>query len=269
MLPGAVWAPLRFLSGRDKNSLAAAYASIVISLRKRSKMRIRWDGEDWCHSWSGGKLVTFRPFPDAEKEGMADLPLFFYDYSPGPGDTVIDVGAGIGTELAVLSQMVGRDGRVIAIEADPVAFRRLRKLNESLGLVNTTLVQSAVAHFEGELFLTQDDADAIGNHLTESQTPDAIRVPVTTLDHLVASLRLEKVDYVKMNIEGAERDALKGFLSYSNLVKHWCISCHDFKETEWAQTFDFVNDWFEARGLQPKKHPEIAGLSHAGYYVYV
>ncbi|MEK7752345.1 MAG: FkbM family methyltransferase, partial [Acidobacteriota bacterium] len=38
----------------------------------------------------------------------------------------------------------------------------------------------------------------------------SIQVPLTTLDKLVAELKLERVDYIKMDIEGAEREALKG-----------------------------------------------------------
>jgi FkbM family methyltransferase len=37
-----------------------------------------------------------------------------------------------------------------------------------------------------------------------------IRVPLTTIDKLVAELKLPRVDFIKMDIEGAERQAIKG-----------------------------------------------------------
>ena len=42
------------------------------------------------------------------------------------------------------------------------------------------------------------------------QQPAKVKVPVTTIDRIVAELGLEKVDFIKMDIEGAEREALKG-----------------------------------------------------------
>jgi FkbM family methyltransferase len=37
-----------------------------------------------------------------------------------------------------------------------------------------------------------------------------MQLPVTTIDHLVEELQLGRVDYIKMDIEGSEREALKG-----------------------------------------------------------
>lgn len=268
MLPGVIWTPLRYLTGHGHQHAAAAYASAVISLQRRQRVRVTWDGADWAHDWSGGGLVTWRPSPQAPDEGKVDLPLFFHRYTPETGDVVIDVGAGIGTELKVLSELVGPEGMLIAIEADPVAFRRLSKLNARLGLTNTRLLQVAVAAEPGTAFLSQDDADAIGNMLVTTDEGGAIEVPVTTLDAIVEEFDLARVDYVKMNIEGAERDALRGFTRHGDRVRHWCISCHDFKGTEWATTSGFVRDWLVERGMQPVWHPEVPGVSHAGFYVY-
>jgi precorrin-6B methylase 2 len=56
------------------------------------------------------------------------VPFFTSAYKPKIGDIVFDIGAGIGTEINDFSSMVGDYGRVIAVEADPIAFRRLSKL---------------------------------------------------------------------------------------------------------------------------------------------
>ena len=58
-----------------------------------------------------------------------------------------------------------------------------------------------------------------------------IRVPCTTLDS-VQSLKLKQVDFVKMNIEGAERLALPGMGAMLQKTKNICISCHDFLADE-------------------------------------
>lgn len=268
LLPGFQWTPLRFLTGHGHESLAARYASFLLSLKNRRIVSVQWDGEDWIHRWGNNVLVNYRPTPEALTLGIDDLQLFFYDYVPQPGDTVIDVGAGIGTELKVLSELVGPGGRVVAIEADPAAFRRLEKVNQLLGLTNTVLIEGAVGAESGIAHLSQVDLDAIGNFLTTEENPGAVQVDVMTLDSLVAKLDLRAVDYVKMNIEGAERDALKGFTKSGPMVRNWCISCHDFKETEWARTHDFVIKWLQGLGREVREHPRIPGLSHAELYVY-
>ena len=48
------------------------------------------------------------------------------------------------------------------------------------------------------------------NSLVRQVGENSIEVPVTTIDNLVAALGLPRVDYIKMDIEGAEREALQG-----------------------------------------------------------
>ena len=48
-------------------------------------------------------------------------------YQPKPGDTVVDVGAGMGDDTLVFSRMVGPSGRVFSFEAHPDNLRCLQK----------------------------------------------------------------------------------------------------------------------------------------------
>jgi len=57
-------------------------------------------------------------------------------------------------------------------------------------------------------------------------------VPCTTLDYIFQSLELPQVDFLKMNIEGAERLALSGMGAMVQKTKNICISCHDFLANE-------------------------------------
>ena len=54
----------------------------------------------------------------------------------------------------------------------------------------------------------------------------------TTLDYIFRSLGLSRVDFLKMNIEGAERLALSGMGEMAQKTKNVCISCHDFLANE-------------------------------------
>jgi hypothetical protein len=54
------------------------------------------------------------------------------------------------------------------------------------------------------------------------------RVPARSLDSLFDELGLERVDLLKMNIEGAEVDALTGMARHRRDIRNVAISCHDF-----------------------------------------
>ena len=141
-----------------------------------------------------------------------------------PGDTVIDAGAGIGEETVVFSKMVGDTGRVISIEAHPDTFACLERSVRLSGLGNVTTVQCAVADEDGELSISTADC-----HVASSIVEDGgICVPARSLDSLAEELGLGAVAFVKMNIEGAERPAMRGMAQLFDRMEAACVSCHDF-----------------------------------------
>ena len=71
--------------------------------------------------------------------------LMFSYYRPGPGDVVVDVGAGHGGETFALANMVGPDGSVLAIEAAPDTYRRLEQLCRLNGWKQVETIQAAVS----------------------------------------------------------------------------------------------------------------------------
>jgi len=152
-----------------------------------------------------------------------------YKYLPKEGDTIVDVGAGTGWETLFFSRSVGKSGRVISIEAHPRTFRCLSKMCEKNRLENVTLVQAAVGDQEREVQLS-DSSEHEGNSII--RVGSGIRVPGTTLDYIFRSLGLLRVDFLKMNIEGAERLALSGKGEMVRKTKNVCISCHDFLAEE-------------------------------------
>ncbi len=120
-------------------------------------------------------------------------------------------------------------GRVISIEAHPKVFRCLSKVRAENRLDNVTLIQAAVADREGEVQLSDSPEHEANSIIGEVS---GFRVPCTTLDHIFQSLELKHVDFLKMNIEGAERLALPGMGAMLQKTKNICISCHDFLADE-------------------------------------
>jgi len=229
---------------------------------KEARIRVWWDGEDWLHRWPGG-FIAF-PFPTTWAPRMIGrhVPLFTADYRPQQGDVVVDLGAGIGTEVAVWSQLVGSQGRVIAVEADPASCRRLRKLVAHLGLSNVEIIEAAIGDRIGSATFSQGTEEGQENRVVESAdtstrvapASSTIQVAMTTLDALCATLDIEQIDYMKVNIEGAEVAALQGMNSV--LPKHVCISSHDFLNIPELFTRASVENRLSSKGYQ-QRSPQL------------
>lgn len=204
---------------------AAAFATIRVG----KLCKVSYEG-DWVHRFPSCTLVEPRLtlWTPREIEALSS-DVFMYQYVPGEGDTVVDVGAGTGWETLHFSRRVGVSGRVISIEAHPRVFRCLSKMRTENRLENVTLVQAAVADQEGEVQLS-DSPEHEGNGIIGAAS--GIRVPCTTLHDIFRSLELSQVDLLKMNIEGAETLALAGMGEMVRKTKNVCISCHDFLADE-------------------------------------
>ena len=128
----------------------------------------------------------------------------------GRGDVVVDSGSHLGvfTRIAVLRGA----SRVVAFEPQPdfvTCFRRTFAKEIASGQV--TMVAKAVWEKAGTLAF---DGAGLGFHAVDPQrsvsTTTGRLMPVTTIDDTVQALGLERVDFIKMDIEGAERQALRG-----------------------------------------------------------
>jgi FkbM family methyltransferase len=147
-----------------------------------------------------------------------------YDYIPTEGDTVIDVGAGIGEETLIFSHLVGKTGRVISIEAHPDTFSCLKETIRCSGLTNVTAVQCAIADKDGQIFMNTANCHVASSVMVGGD----IMVSARSLDSLATQLGLGSIAFIKMNIEGAEKLAIKGMTTLFPRISNQCISCHDF-----------------------------------------
>ena len=215
----------KLLNRSGLRSILAASAASIATVRVGKLCKVSYEGE-WVQRFPSCALVEPRLslWTPEEIERMTS-DVFMYQYRPGLGHTIVDVGAGTGWETLFFSRSVGVSGRVISIEAHPRVFRCLSKMCAENRLKNVTLVQSAVADQQREVQLS-DSHEHEGNSIID--VVSGIRVPCTTLDYIFRSLELRQVDFLKMNIEGAEKLALRGMGEMVQKTKNVCISCHDF-----------------------------------------
>ena len=226
------------------------------------------DGEDWIHRWRNHALVLSKPVYSAPRHVYESVPLFTSNYTPKIGDTVFDIGAGNGAEIQIFSKLIGSRGKVYAIEADPSAFRRMGKLIDLLQIKNVQTLNFAISDKGGYLYLTQDGLEGVSNRVVKEKFNNEIKVKAITLDELVKNYSIDKVDFLKMNIEGAEKLALEGFEMMFNVVRNWCISCHDFLDFGQIKTYDFVNSWMRERNIERLGSIKSDKKFFGDYYVY-
>jgi FkbM family methyltransferase len=143
-------------------------------------------------------------------------------FHPKEGDTVVDIGAHMGRYTITSSKSVGSSGKVIAVEAHPYNYRILQH-NLSLNkLTNVNALNWAVFSKKARLKLYLPDEylgytmhhSLMTNYLTAKYNKEIerryIEVEADTLDNLLKSRGINQVDWIKIDVEGAEYEVLKG-----------------------------------------------------------
>jgi FkbM family methyltransferase len=128
--------------------------------------------------------------------------------------TVVDVGAHHGLYTLLASKCVGWEGRVIAIEPSPRECARLEKHLRLNRCSNVDLVPCAAGEDPGEkdFFLVDGSSDWC-NSLRPPAVDEptrTVRVRVRRVDEILSERRISKVDFVKLDVEGAELSVLYG-----------------------------------------------------------
>ncbi len=207
----------------------ALLGSIYISVT-RQVCRVSYRDDKWIHKYRDGTIV--RPkiggaIPSKNVEKTKDYWLF--NYVPEAGDIVVDVGAGIGDEMHVFSNMVGYGGKVVCIEANLTTFHCMQLSCLLNDLKNVIPLNVAVCDKTGELLITDDNENRLANTIiNRDNTINKQYIVGDTLDNILESLKIKRIDLLKMNIEGAEVPALNGARKTLECTANVAISCHDF-----------------------------------------
>lgn len=156
-------------------------------------------------------VYYFRLFPkDYEKDNFK-----FVKSSIKSGDVVIDIGAHIGLMAAVFGKLVKENGKVFSFEPTPGSYSilcetvRINKLNKIVTPVNMPVTEkSGLVNF-----CISDNVIDVANTLTpweEGKSLKVLSIRSTSIDDFVESEKLNKLDFIKIDAEGAELQVLKG-----------------------------------------------------------
>ena len=147
--------------------------------------------------WYPGEMGSRDAFVLAEEE--FDI---YRTYRITPGSIVLDCGANIGT---FTRRALNRGAaKVVAIEINHDLQEVLRRT-----FANEIRDGKVVVYGKG-VWDQETELDLRGDSVVMERNGPPVRLPVTTIDRLVSELQLSSVDFIKMDIEGAEKNALRG-----------------------------------------------------------
>ena len=128
------------------------------------------------------------------------------------GDTFFDIGGHFGQYTIAGGRKIGPTGSVHVFEPGPIQDRYLRRNIDLNDLRNVTVANVALSDSQGELALHTPSFGDIGkSQLVDPATDaEAVRVPVTTLDVYCEQIGIDRIDVMKVDVEGAEFGVFKG-----------------------------------------------------------
>ena len=193
--------------------------------------------KSYCRTWSRFNDLAIMT---AHEDDLLQL------FRPTKGDTVVDLGAYLGRYTLTSSNLVGENGKVIAIEGDPSHYEMLKKNLKLNKVSNVTAINCMVGSKDMHLikgskdtYLTVSSKDMHTNYQEDSykefdETGRAkignTIVNLNTLDDLLIKEHgISEVNWMKIDVEGAELEVLKGahnILSNSKRIK-LLIEIHD------------------------------------------
>lgn len=134
----------------------------------------------------------------------------FYNFSNG--DIVVEVGAYIGLYAIRAAELVGEMGHVIAIEAVEENLNLLKKNIESNHIKNISWVHTAAWHSKGSLNFYRDSRQegSVIHNLGVFNVRENKTVLCDTVDNILSNLNISNVDFVRVQVNGAEREVLNG-----------------------------------------------------------
>lgn len=162
------------------------------------------------------------------------------------GDVVLDCGAHVG--IYTRQALKAGAAVVVAIEPAPENLECLRR-NMADEIRGGRVIVYPKGVWDRDDFLTLTAGRSLSHSIVErsSDVSNLLKVPLTTIDKVVAELKLQRVDFMKMDIEGAEMRALSGAQK----------TLSDYKPRLAIAGYHNLDD--------PQKLPPVVLQAHPGY----
>ena len=206
------------LKTKQKIALANLVQTVVMVVRrlvgKGSEAKVRRSDVEWDLDLREGIDFSIWLLGSFEPETVR-----CYQKIVKAGDIVLDIGANIGAHALLLAQAVGADGKVYAFEPTDFAFTKLSKncsinpgLAKRIHCLQCMLVDQEVSGTPTPgLYSSWPLKEDAGLHeLHQGRLMTTAGAEARTLDSVISSLKLDRVDCIKLDIDGFECGMMRG-----------------------------------------------------------
>jgi FkbM family methyltransferase len=151
---------------------------------------------------------------------VADFNYYQHCYKVKPDDIVIDAGANCGHLSIFFSKLVGQNGKIFAFEPDKFNIERIQKnLSLNPDLPNTIIIEDLLLWDKNELIDFYEAGTVGSSAVWMPDMEHCVKKKAVTIDEWVETNSIQKLDFIKMDIEGAEIQALDGCIKTIKTLK--------------------------------------------------
>jgi len=215
--------------------------TVVVKAGERNRFRVRVNSSDILLIWEIWKFGVYK---------NARVPI-------NPKDIVVDIGAHIGV-FSVWAAQQADQGSVYAYEASRANYELLvknKRLNTAGNLHTKNL---AVFGKAGQYDFYQPGGNGALGSLLQDKRSEKETVTAITLENLFDEQRLDHIDYLKLDVEGAEYPILLGSSAKTlGRIKHIVLEYHELEGTLWGP--DDLESKLQSCGFEVFRDPGLRG----------
>lgn len=239
----------------NKGTVLGRIAKYLIFEPLTSWKNSRLPDEDMIVHLSGSKLKIFPPRSNLVGRALYQSGVWEPEVTGALraliklGDTVFDIGGDAGYYTVIFAKLTGSSGKVVVFEPIPKAQERIMENVRLNGFTNVEMVDLALGSNPGSFVLERPFQDSRINLNKREPGPEDILVKVVRFDALAAERSLPKADLIKIDVEGAELEILKGMEDYVS-ANHptFVIELHPTLLPQFGATVEDVIQWLKTRG---------------------
>ena len=155
-------------------------------------------------------LESYRIIPSNRLYEQYILKIYEKRYRVQKGDIVVDAGACFCMNTLKFSKAAGKEGKVVSIEPNESNLIDIRRIIRLHRLKNVVVIPKALWNKKSEMNFYCHSS--LGSHslVDKRNVKEIEEIKVDTMDNILKDLKIDKVDFIKMDIEGAEIEALEG-----------------------------------------------------------
>lgn len=212
--------------------------------------------ERMVHTDIGGRqcrLVSDDDYLKGLGEVFEPAMVALFDTLIEPQHTVLDIGANIGCTSILFADRV-RQGQVYSFEPSPSTYQFLQRNIVTAGCDNVTPANIGLGKLAGVYELTFSPNNRSGafvsNQLRASDGHQVESIRISQGDAYIKAASVSKVDFIKIDVEGFEKDVIEGLAETISRDKpvvvlelnHWCLNA--FQRITVPDFFDFLRKVF-------------------------